>query len=339
MNVSEFGRSLRTQYGIHGSNLVVESSDALLASAAAEVLAPFGSRGAGSTSEVSRVILHAIADRGSLPDDLIRVPDRCEKLANDANLPYSLYRDGRRWVVDFGAHGSTALDLQRREVTVYVVNPRRLPPDTLASFVRLAVIELLRLDGLYAVHAAVLAKARRCVAIIGPSGRGKTTSAVALMRAGYRCLSDDSPLLRESGGRAEFLPFASRVSVTDRTISMFEELTVAAASFRVDSRKRSFAPEDLYRTFPRAGARPVALLFPQIVDRSESRLEALAPARAFEELLPQTLLLLEREVAVDQFAVLSRLVRNVPCYRLHFGGDVPNLPALVDPLLAGIAIS
>jgi hypothetical protein len=49
-----------------------------------------------------------------------------------------------------------------------------------------------------------------------------------------------------------------------------------------------------------------------------------------EELLPQTLLVLDRELAARQFATMTALVRETPAYRLHFGEDVERLPELVE---------
>jgi hypothetical protein len=319
---------------MYGARVVVETESAFLAAAADELLSPFRSV-ATASDEPLRLVLEAVTESNRVPPDLLRVSDRLTKLPNDPTLTYSVFEDVGRWIVEFESGIVISLDLRQSEVTAWIAEPHTYAPDVVPSLVRFAVIELLRLRGIFAVHAAVLSRGDTCVAIVGPSGRGKTTSAVSLMRAGYRCLSDDSPLLREDETGFRFLPFPSRVSVTDRTISWFEELRSLAETFRVDSRKRSADVEAIFGAVPASAARPVALIFPIIVDEPQSRIVAMPAARALEELLPEALFLLDRAMASAQFGMLSRLVTSTPCYRLFFGADVQNLPTIVDPLLAG----
>ena len=41
----------------------------------------------------------------------------------------------------------------------------------------------------------------------------------------------------------------------------------------------------------------------------------------------------DETVARREFQVLSKLVQQVDCYRLHFGRDILDLPKLITPLL------
>jgi len=74
---------------------------------------------------------------------------------------------------------------------------------------------LRRLEGILFVHGAVVSDRRRTVVLAGPSGYGKTTLALALMRRGFRLLSDDFAPLRRADGAV--LPFAKRVGITRST--------------------------------------------------------------------------------------------------------------------------
>jgi hypothetical protein len=73
---------------------------------------------------------------------------------------------------------------------------------------------LRRLEGIFFVHGAVVSDSRRTLVLAGPSGRGKTTLALALMRRGFRLLSDDFAPLRRADGMV--IPFAKRVGITRR---------------------------------------------------------------------------------------------------------------------------
>jgi hypothetical protein len=184
------------------------------------------------------------------------------------------------------------------------------------------------------IHAAALERNGGGVLIPGLSGSGKTTSCVSLIRAGYRCLSDDKPFLRENGNGIEILAFPERIDVTDRTIAFFPELRGAPPGLlKSGYRKKHFVPEALYAASPVQVARLEVVLFPQISGKRKSRLEKLTKVQALETLLPHGLVVLDYELSRRQFDLLTRLVEEAECYRLHFGNDVLELPRLVDSLL------
>jgi hypothetical protein len=256
----------------------------------------------------------------------------------DGSVSCRLYRDGCRWLFDFGSAGQMLLEPGPGRVTGWLSAPERLAPDWAASFVLLAAIELLRTRGSYAVHGAGLEREGKGVLVVGASGAGKTTACLSLLRAGYRCLSDDHPLLCAEGGGTCLLPFPGRIAVTERTVGWFPELRAAEPDFRSDTRKRSFALETVGGYRWGGGCRPALLIFPRIVDWPESSAVGLSGARALEELLPQTLLVLDPDLAGRQFQLMSELVRSTPAYRLHFGEDVTRLPEIVDRLLESLAV-
>jgi len=184
------------------------------------------------------------------------------------------------------------------------------------------------------IHAAALERNGRGVMIPGLSGSGKTTCCISLIRAGYRCLSDDKPFLRGNGSRIELLAFPERIDVTERTISFFPELGAAfQGDLTTGHRKKQFHPEALYPGSTAETGQPDLILFPQISGESKSRLEKLSKIRALETLLPHTLVVLDPELSERRFDLLARLVEGAECYTLHFGHDVLDLPRLVDPLL------
>lgn len=184
------------------------------------------------------------------------------------------------------------------------------------------------------IHAAALERNGRGVMIPGLSGSGKTTCCVSLIRAGYRCLSDDKPFLRENGSRIELLAFPESIDVTERTISFFPELGAALqGDLKIGYRKKQFHPEAFYPGSTAEAAQPALILFPRISGEPKSRLEKLPKLTGFEALLPLSLVALHREASAHKFDLLARLVEGAECYRLHFGNDVLELPRLVDPLL------
>jgi len=216
----------------------------------------------------------------------------------------------------------------------YLVRPESMPSDIRASFVHFGVMELLKRRGLYTFHATALEKDGQGVLIPGYSGRGKTTTFLSLLRAGYRYLSDDHPLFRAEGGQLELLPFPMKVNVTERTVEFFPELRHASASVvRPGTPKRYFHVEDVYPGPLGVVCQPAVILFPHILDAPTSRLELLSKQEALKTILPHCLLVYDPDIARREFVALTQLVQQADCYRLHFGRDVLDLPWLVTPLL------
>jgi hypothetical protein len=243
------------------------------------------------------------------------------------------YQDEDRRILDFHQHGVLLIDRLRSRVDGYLVEPEAMHPHIRAGYFFAALAELLQQQGIYAIHAAALEKAGRGLLISGASGRGKTTSCIALLRDGYRCLSDDHPLLRVNGAGPELLSFPVKIDVTEKSIDFFPELRAARENLCWGIRKRHFFAEEFYPDATADTCEPAVILFPQVIEEPNSRLEPLSKSRALEELLREGNLPVDREVARRLFFALSRLVETTACYRLLFGEDVLALPQLVDSVM------
>ncbi len=245
-----------------------------------------------------------------------------------------IYSDRGVLFADFHEEGLVVIDGRSLSAQAYLVRPEDMAPDIRNSFVHFAMTELLKRRGVFTFHATALEYQGSGVLIPGFSGRGKTTSFLSLLRAGYRYLSDDHPFFRITQGGVELLPYPLKINVTDQTISFFPELRNAPpAVLRAGTPKRYFCAEDLYPNPLGQPCAPSVILFPAVVDAPYSCLEPLSKKVALEMILPHSLLVYEPEVAREEFKALARLIQQADCYRLHFGRDVVDLPWLVTPLL------
>jgi hypothetical protein len=243
-------------------------------------------------------------------------------------------QDGNRVVADFHEQGLLQIDGSQGLVEGYFINPDAMHPDVCTSFFHYALTELLKRRDLFTVHATALELHGQGVLIPGYSGQGKTTSFLSLLRSGFRYLSDDYPLLRDRGSHMELLAFPMKIDVTDRTIEFFPELRNAMPDvLHQGICKKFFQAEDLYADSIGSSCTPAMIIFPHVVNMPHSCLEPLPKSRALEAIMPQGLLVYDQTVARREFQVLSKLVQQVDCYRLHFGRDVFDLPKLVTPLL------
>lgn len=240
-------------YCIHGMELRLTTDNRAIASAVQGHLRHFEQKVLGDATDLE-IRLKRVQTHQEIP---IRISPAAQCLACDnggdggdfrhSGWRFAVYRDNNRRIINFHEQGLLVIDDQEGQAEGYLVEPQSTSPDLQGIlFCHFALIELLRARGVYNIHASALEKDGRGVLIPGFSGQGKTTSCLALLRAGYRCLSDDHPLLRENGNGLELLSFPVKIDVTEKTVEFFPELRAAKACLRQGLYKQYFYIEDLF---------------------------------------------------------------------------------------------
>src|SRR5919106_6418542 len=102
----------------------------------------------------------------------------------------------------------------------------------------LPLVELLKRQGLYSVHAGGLCRGGRGLVLPGTSGAGKSTLTIALVRAGFGFLGDDTLFLVHRPEGLRLLAFPDEVDLTEQTVEFFPELAPLLAAPRPGWRKR-----------------------------------------------------------------------------------------------------
>jgi hypothetical protein len=327
-------------FSLYGTSIRYGAGSPTLVEPVNELLQYFQEDSFGETAALT-IEFHAVPNRADVPFSIstsaCQLASGTGKALGDrraTGLPYEVTQDQEFLIADFHGVGVLVINGKQGHAQGYLINPEQLPPTLIEYIFHLALIELLRRRELYTIHATALEYHGCAVLIPGNSGRGKTTSFISLLRSGYRYLSDDHPLLHDSGAHIEVLPFPIKINVTDATVQFFPELREASEQvLHPGFPKRYFYADDLYPTTVGERCQPAIVLFPHVVDAPQSRLELLPKSRALEALLPQALLVYDQEVARREFQVLAKLVQQVDCYRLHFGRDILDLPQLITPLL------
>lgn len=195
--------------------------------------------------------------------------------------------------------------------------------------VHFALIEALRRQGLYQLHAAVAARDDRCLVVLGASGAGKTTVALQLARTGWDLLSDDSVFVFESplSGQVECIGWPDPVRVTpwlaERVHGLADALEPAG-----DGKLQVTSAASMVSRREWAAPRTLWLLMPG--DRSApSRLRAMGPVEAFGLLVPLCpLLMASRDHVASHAALLGRLLAQAVVMGATLGED------LLDPVCA-----
>ena len=192
----------------------------------------------------------------------------------------------------------------------------------------LPLVELLKHRGLYGLHAGGVCRDGRALLLPGTSGSGKSTLTLALARAGFGFLGDDTLFLAhpaDNPGGLKILAFPDEFDLTDQTVTFFPELAPLLDASRPPGwRKRQIRAEQVYREKGSEvvwECEPALLVFPQVAGVRESRLHPMEKDEALLELAPNVLLT-EPGSSQAHFDALAELVERSECWRLETGTDL-----------------
>lgn len=195
--------------------------------------------------------------------------------------------------------------------------------------------QMLKVRGVFPVHAAGLERNGKGILFPGQSGCGKSTLSLHLLRHGYKLLGDDTVFVRQAGGEAELLFFPEEVDVCPETVDLHSHLALA----------RNLT-EDRWQPKARVNLNEVGsdkvvesspadvLIFPVIAEDGQTRYERVGQTEALAELILYAFLFMDPQTSKENFALLARLVQTVKCYRLYMGLDGAELAGAVDEIVA-----
>jgi len=125
-----------------------------------------------------------------------------------------VYQYGERTIVDYFGRALTILDRRTGSVVVQGED-EHLVHEAVYHFLLSRIGEHLEARGMTRLHALALSGGQGAVAVMLPSGGGKSTLALRALRAdGVRLLSEDSPLIDRQGNAHPF-PLRIAVNPTD----------------------------------------------------------------------------------------------------------------------------
>jgi hypothetical protein len=198
----------------------------------------------------------------------------------------------------------------------------------------LPLVELLKRRGLYGLHAGGVCRGGRALLLPGTSGAGKSTLTLALARAGFGLLGDDTLFLaRRPGEGPRVLAFPDEFDLTDQTVSLFPGLApLLGGPPAAGWRKRQLRVERAFGTPVVWECAPAVLVFPRVAGVRHSELTPLSPGEALLELAPNVLLT-EPRSSQAHLDALAELVAASECYRLATGTDLEEAVRIVGELL------
>jgi hypothetical protein len=187
---------------------------------------------------------------------------------------------------------------------------------------------LLHQRGLFLLHACGVVIGQSGIAVVGSSGRGKSTLAAALLKRGHRVLADDTVAIRFTEvDEAMALPGLQQVKLWPDSIEAIGERPEEHARV-IDQEEKRFRPiTEKFSEHP-VPLRRIYLL----ADGESQKLEALEPQEAFLELIRHSARIqqLYRVEASNHLRQCSKLVSRVMIMRLSRPFDLSGLSSLAD---------
>ncbi|MBA3755413.1 MAG: hypothetical protein H0X02_03955 [Nitrosomonas sp.] len=202
------------------------------------------------------------------------------------------------------------------------------------------LLDLLKKLGLLVWHSAAVAIDGMAVLLPGVSGSGKSTTTLNFLKIGYRFLADDVVLLRTRGRAMEAMGHESGLYLTEKSLRLLPEWKKFKRGRRCKKGRRWKYLIDLTSFRQKHRSKPPQvkfLLFPQVTNGTETRLERLTKAQALLECLRQSpkeypASILGPSVLQSQFEIYSILVRSARCYKIQLGSEQEQVRTILSRL-------
>jgi hypothetical protein len=231
----------------------------------------------------------------------------------------------------------SVLDTVAGEAFYWVADAARIPYWEEATAIRFVLDWWMREAGVYSLHAGAVGVAEGGVLLVGKSGSGKSTSTLACLESDLLYAGDDYVAV-DTGAEPYVHSLYSSGKVMPDHVQRLPFLLPAVSN--TDQLGAEKAVVYVHEHWPRAitaGFPLRALLAPQVTPRLvESRTVEISRIEGLAALAPSTVFQMHTR-AKQSLASMSRLLEEIPCYRLELGSDIASIPRAVEGLLEKLA--
>lgn len=259
--------------------------------------------------------------RLNLTDHVQPAPDRKADFAQGDLLRY--YVNNLRVTAHFPRYGHLRLDLEAGTTEGAIIQAALDQYGVFEDLLAISLSPHFRRRGLFLIHAFAAAYNGQGILLVGGIGAGKTTTGMSLLNAGWRLLSNDSPILNESG---EVLQYPGVLAGYPDTFMRFETTRGVVSPEGDPAQKICVPPTQFWPGVWQESAPVRAILFPRIEGRTDHALEPLSAPDALRRLLPNAVEQWDRDLIPQHLLVLRKLVERAPAYLLRLGPEVPDIP-------------
>jgi hypothetical protein len=270
------------------------------------------------TSSLSAEVVH------SLPAD-----PECA----DPTFVVSEYGNGEYFQLAYGDGTEFLVDGKGERVWGAFVAPLTIE-DLATYFLGPVMGFVLRRRGVTPLHASAVGVGDYTIAISGPAGTGKSTTAAAFALRGAPVLCEDIAALDEFAEGFSVRAGYPRVCLWPDAVAKLLGASTALPNLTPTWDKK-FLPLDGCRARFETRALPllaIYLLGPRAAEENAPWLEEISGKEAMLELVQNTYMnaLLNREQRAAEFELLSRLVARVPCMRVTPHSDPSRIAVLCE---------
>ena len=208
----------------------------------------------------------------------------------------------------------------------------------ICSLVSGPLIDTMKAEGRFYLHAAALSHNGIGYLISGDGGSGKTTSALNLVRSGFDYVSDDSLIVDNREGFIRVSPWYHDFHVESDTCRRYAELWHFADISLGEGEKHSIDISRYFKGRPKKWIEPSVILFPRISAQKNSMLSPLKSMEMFSRLLKQIFLGSDPVVAERQLEIIKMLAQTTCGYELISGEDLLEDPEKLSSLITNITV-
>ena len=275
---------------------------------------------------------------GSLPPDLDKGGGEAREYFVDAELDewgrprmtVARLKEGRFFRLAFSEGVTLVVDSRGREV--WATWNQGMTVEDAASYLTGSVLGfVLRLRGVTCVHGSAIAIGGRAIAVVGPSGSGKSSTAAGFARLGFALLTDDLIALRETREGFAVQPAFARVHLWPQSARSLFGSWDALPRIAPNWEKRHLDLDAHGFRFQHAPLPLAAIYFLGDRGAGESvRMEPVSAARALIDLVSDSHATeyVDKPQRAEEFDVLARLLEQVPCRRVTPCEELARVPEL-----------
>ena len=247
--------------------------------------------------------------------------------------------DGGAWFHLHYADGTEFL-VDRPGKCIWATWPETLTIEDTATYLLGPVMGfVLLLRGTHALHASAIDVGGQAIAIVGPAGAGKSTTAAAFAKLGYRVLAEDAVTLDRTCGELMVQPAYPCIRLWPESVEALfgapDALPLLTPNW--DKRYLDLTGADGRYQF-QSDASPLRAIY-LLGARSEGsdvpRIEAVAPQAGMIELVANAYVpyFKDKAARADEFSVLCQVMATVPLRRAIPSADVGRVSRLCEVIL------
>ncbi|MCE7982692.1 MAG: hypothetical protein DYG89_16025 [Caldilinea sp. CFX5] len=183
-------------------------------------------------------------------------------------------------------------------------------------------------------HASAVEIGDVAVAFMGASGRGKSTLAATFATTGLRFLADDGLLVEPHEGHYQVIPSHPSIRLwQDSEQALIPPDAIKATPVQFTSKSRFLSGQEVVFCEQPRPLKQIYLLGEGITDQLVC--QRIRPAVACIELVKHAFILdsVAATLLTNQFATLSQITQQIPCYRLDYPRSFATVTAIKQAII------